>query len=323
MVSLEVQSCDESYCSQPTRVEINIITDSVMIDGKVRVSEKTVEVYQAPKWATVDYLWEVTGGEILSGQGSPLLTVRWDSASTAAQVRLAYNSPFLGGLSTQNPADCSGESVLDVQVLNQFSVNLPFSSTTCIGGSSIITATSEPWDGYYWTITPPVLFSGQGTDSILVQWGPLETNYVITVVPTDTAQYCNFKETRLISSVDVLAPQAILGPVKICPGSTHSYSAVTNNTGVGFTWQVTGGTLTNLNVNQVSVTWDSVGPYALSVQQYAQNALDCISDAAYLSVQNVLSDTSWFIAGPNACLNSEQSYQLNTTIEPNATIIGV
>ncbi|MFN7326704.1 MAG: PKD domain-containing protein, partial [Chitinophagales bacterium] len=317
IVSLEVQSCDESYCSQPTRVEIDIITDSVMVDGEVRVCEKSVEVYRAPKWATVDYHWEVTGGEILSGQGSPVLTVRWDSASTTAQLRLAYSSPFIGGVYEQDPADCSGTSVLDIEVLNQFRVNLPFFSNSCTGGNSIVTATSEPWDAYYWTITPPVPFSGQGTDSILVQWGPTETNYVITVVPTDTTQYCNLKQARFISTLDLLAPQAILGPSKICPGSTYSYSAVASNTGVGFTWQVTGGVIIEYINNQVIVTWNPEGPYALSVQQYFQSAPDCISNATSLPVQNVLSDTSWEIDGPPACLNTTKNYQISSELEPN------
>ena len=90
-----------------------------------------------------------------------------------------------------------------------------------------------------------------------------------SVVLTDNGNtYCGGPHG---ASFVVVPPQAppdtILGPFAICPGSTHSYTGVSNDPAMVLKWKVTGGTPT-IGIGQtLAITWNAAGPYAISLSQ--------------------------------------------------------
>ena len=161
-VSLAVMGCDSTYCDDPTSVIIPIIPSTVLINGPMVVCQNASATYTVPKWISTYYDWQVTGGVILSGQGTNTVTIQWGPGPTPGTITLNYSSNFLGGLPGHDPSDCTGMANLTVNIKPRFDISGPF--IACLKTTSTFNAT--PGGAYTWTITPSVPFSGQNSSSI-------------------------------------------------------------------------------------------------------------------------------------------------------------
>ncbi|MCA0237918.1 MAG: PKD domain-containing protein [Bacteroidetes bacterium] len=317
-VVLEVANCDSTYCDGPVSITVPIISPTTAISGDNVVCENSVATYTVPKWMSVYYNWQVSGAISWTGQGTNTITVQWGAAPGPGIINLQYYSSFLGGLPGHDPEDCGGMASLTVAIKPAFDITAP-PSPTCVNTSSTFFATATPSATYTWTVTPTAPFTGQGTNSITVNWTTGPGNYVITAVPTNPAAYCNGIATATMRVVEVQKPDAITGPIEICPGISYTYFGQTTQTGVGFVWTITGGTPASATGNPVMITWNPTGPYAIGLQNSLLNAPFCPSDSIQLKIKPKLINGPLTITGPPACINTTQNYIAGPAQHPEAT----
>ena len=319
-IILEVDDCDSTYCDNPTSAIVPIIPLTTDITGPIVVCENSTEVYTLPKWMTTTYQWDVTGGVVLSGDGSHQATIQWGPAGVGT-IHVDYFSTFLSGLPGHDDPDCTGSADLIVNILPEFDVVNFGPNVVCIGESSSISATNIPSTDYNWTISPSVPFSGQGTETINVNWSSGGT-YVISATPNDPNAYCNSTQTTVVQVMDIEPAIGIDGPIDICLNEPYFYSAVTASSGVNFNWSITGGTLSSPIGPAVEVTWtDPVGPYILTLTQQMQTAPFCSSPPiSIMPVEKVLVDPIVILPG-DSCKNILTNFSAGPPQHAHATYL--
>ena len=317
-VSLYVTGCDSLYCDDTVSVIVPIIPSTTLINGEINVCQNATSTYTVDKWISAYYDWMVTGGIVLAGQGTNTVTILWGPGPTGT-ITLNYSSDFLSGLPGHEPEKCMGTAKLTVNIKPRFDVTGPVPSVVCLNSTSAFFATAAPLATYTWTITPAIAFTGQGTNIITVNWNTGPGTFVITATPTNPAVYCNSVVTKVIKVLEVPPPDAIVGPVEICPGDTYTYLAQGSVPGVAFDWSVVGGTPSTFTGNPISVTWNAVGPYFIAVKHTSLTPPYCMSDTIQLKLVPKLITGPLTITGPPACINSTQNYAAGPAQHPEAT----
>ncbi|PHI20979.1 hypothetical protein CEQ90_04645 [Lewinellaceae bacterium SD302] len=305
-IFLDVNGCDDDYCPVPATAIVPIISPTTIIDGLVEVCENGVATYTAPKWASVAYDWQVSGGDILSGMGTNTIVVQWGAAPGPGTIDLNYFSDFLGGLPGQDPENCGGSGTLSVDIRPAFDIGGP--TLVCAGTNSSFFATSFPSNSYTWTISPAASFTGQGSAFINVNWNNGPGTYLITATPNDPTAYCNDAVNISVRVLEVPKPTGIEGAVEICPGETATYFGQTSESGVGFSWVVTGGSPTSALGNPLEVNWGATGPYRLELRQFLLSNPFCTSDSVLLDISPKDLFESITVSGPSGCTNDILSY---------------
>jgi PKD repeat protein len=315
-VSLITSGCDSLYCDDTTKVVVPIITSTVNIDGPLLVCQNSTETYTIPKWISTLYTWSIGGGTILAGQGTNTVVVQWGPGPSSGTLSVQYASSFLSGLPGQEPLDCQGSANINVNIQPAFSISGPLPAVACANSSSVFSA--SPTDSYNWSISPAAAFSGNGTSTINVNWGSPGT-HTITAVPVNPV-YCNSLATTLISVVQPVPPDSILGESLICPGQTYTYFGQGLASGNTYDWTVTGGSPASFTGDPLVVTWNAVGPYGISLAQTQLQAPFCISAPISLSITPKQINGPLSLSGTGSCTNALGSYTLSPTQNPEAII---
>lgn len=134
------------------------------------------------------YIWQTSGGDIIAGQGTAKVTVRW----TAANQRTL----------TVTPSNPCGTGQAFTKPIN---VQSPPEQSSEITGPTIAALTTEEYSvtnvpnvNYQWNIeggTGGRIISGQGTNRIQVAW-EREGNFIVKVTPMN---FCNNGPERLLN----------------------------------------------------------------------------------------------------------------------------
>lgn len=180
------------------------------------------------------------------------------------------------------------------------------SATPC--GSSRETYTTESgMTGYVWTVTGGTIYSGQGTNSLTVDWNATGAGS-ISVAYKPNASCALSAPTSQTISIQSLPVVTITGNTGVCAASTHTYSAPAGMT--TYTWAITGGTINSgQGSNSISVTWGS-GPGGNLSLTYG-NACSAAAPATLPVTINALPVPA--ISGLNSvCAGSQQTYTTAT-----------
>lgn len=197
------------------------------------------------------YTWTVPPGvTINAGQGTLVVNLTWNSPS-GGDVCVTFTN-----VCGTSPATC-----LPITVNQPAVPTAPTGATiVCAGGTEIYTTTTNPnATNYIWTVTAPAtIVSGQGTNSIVVNWGNVPAGSVC------------IKETSLCGTSQPVCLPVQIGAAPASPTvagsnvgctsgvSNYSISAISGAT--SYDWQVTGGTITGGNGSTiVQVTWNASG----------------------------------------------------------------
>ncbi|MFH1319714.1 MAG: hypothetical protein ABII90_03560, partial [Bacteroidota bacterium] len=144
---------DTTQCDPPVTSSISG-PDSVCLND---TDDYTVDLHLGST-----YNWTITGGSVLSGQGTNTATVKWGGTGQVGNVRIVETD------------DCSSGSPIDL------AVNIHTLPTSSISGKNQVTeyTTGEPYSvtgrsgyTYTWTITGGTQASGGTTANITVDWG--------------------------------------------------------------------------------------------------------------------------------------------------------
>lgn len=163
--------------------QIPNIPTSIAGDGSVCI--ETNSTYSLPNQSGITYTWEVSGGEILSGQGTSAVVIRWISTGDQKVSVIASNdcgkSPTItkqirSTKAPDQPAEIQGETIIPIGQAKY--------QTTAVDGLN-----------YRWSILGNgKIIAGQGTASITVSW-EIEGKFELSV---EAQNECNFGPKRVL-----------------------------------------------------------------------------------------------------------------------------
>ncbi|MFZ4635469.1 MAG: hypothetical protein ACOYNO_14795, partial [Saprospiraceae bacterium] len=185
-------------------------------NGNTVVCAGNIETYTTPPVVGVsDYLWQVSGGTIISGDSSPVVQVIWNP-----------NTPT-GSLCVAAQNDCGVSTVACTTVNMITTLPLPSVSgdaTLCAGTTGTYSIVPVPGaQTYDWTVpSNGVILSGQNTASILVNWLSTPGGDVCVFAAND----CDTSATACFNvNISPALPLPVLsGDGVLCAGTSGSYS---------------------------------------------------------------------------------------------------
>ncbi len=195
------------------------------------------------------YNWTVPPGvTINSGQGTTNVSLTWNSM-TGGSVCVTYS----------NSCGTSDPTCLPITIQQAAVPTQPVGATTaCAGATQNYQTTANPnATSYNWTVTAPAtIVSGQGSNSITVNWG----NSTAGSVCVSEVSSCGTSQPVCLP-VQITAPPtmpALTGSATGCDGGVANYSITAIAGATSYAWQVTGGTITSgAGTTAIAVTWNA------------------------------------------------------------------
>ncbi len=204
--------------------------------------------------------WVVSGGTVISGNGTSSVQIQWTSGGIHTIVA-----------TTLNPANwCNATATFVVSVI---AVPPPLAitgpQTVCPGTAYSYTVTpSGPGYTYYWTATGGSIIGSNTGPTVTVQWsgaGTLSVQQVLT-----TAPFC--KSAPISIPIGIVSIASITGPSTVCMDQTVTYSAGPPNPNIVYTWTIedglsnpsSAGSITGgQGTNSITVLWHGPGGSAV------------------------------------------------------------
>jgi gliding motility-associated-like protein len=242
-------------------VNVTIINvPSPTITGNLNVCQGVNPTYSVTNNVGNTYNWTVTNGTIVSGQGTNSIVVNWGN-STSGTVSVIETTPTPGSCAN-NPATSVNVTITPLPTPTISGGN---NQLICQGTNPTYSVTNNPGNTYNWviTVTGASIVSGQGTSSIVVDWGAT-TNGTIQVTETTPAPSSCAGVSSLVNLTRITTPNTtITGNFNLCADGTATYTAPNPpSTPAGltynYTWQINGGTVvapSTLNSNPITVKW--------------------------------------------------------------------
>jgi gliding motility-associated-like protein len=178
----------------------------------------------------------------------------------------------------------------------------------------------NPTSTYTWVITNGTIASGQGTDSITVDWSSTSGTGIVSVVEiTDLGCESPVPVTLNVSINVVLTPVAPTGPTLFCANQAQGIIYTTLFTpGSTYNWVAVGGNIVSGNgTATVMVDWTAPGPqtvylYYDETSTTATNVCFGTSDTLAITI-NPSPSTSAIAGNNNVCVGDSGSFSVNNT----------
>lgn len=172
--------------------------------------------------------------------------------------------------------------------------------------------TGAPGQTFEWTVVGGSVAGGQGTASILVDWGPANPAAGLTVVTIDPGTTCrSLPATMPVTVNQVLATQTPAGTASFCVNAgSQTFSIPVPSPGSTYNWAFTGASstgavITGQGTASITVTFVQPGSASLIVTETSSTPLsNCFGTSAPLSVTVLASpDTTLAVqsSAPAAC----------------------
>ena len=267
------------------------------ISGVTAICENNSATYTIPSNTGRTYVWTVTGGTISSGQGSTSINVAWGAFGTGTAV---VNE-------TISATSCNTTTVAYNITKNAYPTPvISGSGTVCLNSTTSYSIANNSGRTYVWSVTGGVIGSGQGTNSISINWAGVGLG---TVNVSDSVNSTGCKTNAVTYQVNVNnSPNPIIsGSTVSCQNQIKTYST-TANIGSAYTWFVNNGTITSgAGTNTISVLWPSVGARSLQVTDSIL-AGGCKTTTPPYNVTVYLTPTPVISGVSNICANNSANY---------------
>ena len=311
-VSLSIPASCTGTCSNSATVIAPVVYPSLNIDGPLVACVGSSTTYSLPTLPGTLYSWSLpSGGGTIQGPSgnNEGITVNWGSTPGTYVVQCDYYNPV---------TKCGGSSTRTVVVKDRFQIyGAPASCVGCTGfygtfsGNAIWTVTDQSLNvvagptgpsatfSYVWPVIP-----GAGT-------------YTVTAVPQVPANFCNASSSVTVNVAPVPVLTTPVGPLVVCPGSTHSYTTTTSIPGMPVQWTVTpsgSATIvpTGADNTTAQITFTGTGPYTIMATQPCANW--CISGSSPpLTVNPVPPPGPITPSGP-VCIDAIVSYSIPSPV---------
>ncbi len=294
-IELEGFGCN-STCNSPTVEKIPVIADSIPIQGPTLLCDDDEAVYSIPPLPGSTYSWSVSStlGTIIEDHG---YYIRVKITGDNGTVSLSYTNPVLA---------CSGSTSLNVTAKPRLIFSMP--SEVCQNDTDAYIFT-HPID---WTILDTAgqqVYADSNTTEVYMFW-PVISPGDYTLIVGRGEFYCE----DLYFQISVLAPpdtvDTIYGPKTICQDKAYDYS-VDPKSGFAVEWIIQGGSPSSALGNQVSVRWDTTGPYVIKAAYRQLEAPNCLSDYHVQMIGEAYTGSPKIIAADSACGGDTMHVKLN------------
>ncbi|MEY4593806.1 MAG: hypothetical protein RIQ47_216, partial [Bacteroidota bacterium] len=218
----------------------------------------------------------VCGGGTLTLAANGAASYVWSTGSTDDTITVSglttAGSPY-DFIVTGTSGSCSAIDTITITI-QPTPVTGPIvgTDTVCQNQNAVIYSVNPVAGNYVWSINGGTIQSGQGTNSITVDWGT-SGNGIITVIDS-AANTCpgNTQNINVFVSPAPVAP-VVTGNATPCANATLSYN-VFATPGSTFNWSVNGGSIVGSNTSPtVIVQWAASGNGTVSV--FETNAAGC------------------------------------------------
>lgn len=180
-------------------------------------------------------------------------------------------------------------------------------------------ATGQSGSTFTWTVQGGSIVSGQGTDTVIVNWDNAASGQ-LTVKETNDGG-C---EGQTVKKTVVMLPAptipVVSGPDTACAfGKNLSYS-IPPTSGYTYTWSASGGTINSgAGTNQINVDWGQEGSGFVRIIQ--TNSSGCPSDPDTFNVAIIQNRIDSLLGSPSVCPNSvEIDYSIQSP-DPQSSYI--
>ena len=221
------------------------------ISGNDRVCLNETSIYQVTADAAVlDYIWNVTGGSILSGQGT-------------SQIQVVWTDPLDGDVCLEVVGTCNSDQAdcFNVFVVPELlTPEITGADVVCDG--SIVNYTVNNADtliqDFVWTSDCGVITSGQGTETIELDWTGCPLGGQVCVYGSgecsDSPLFCMDVEGGTIPGDPVIS-----GADESCNSITETYCGTSSDASF-YNWTVVGGVIdSDPALDCIDVTWTQGG----------------------------------------------------------------
>lgn len=193
------------------------------------------------------FSWNVSGNGTILGGGQ----------ANSDTIRISWTDGPLG-IITLNAQACTGATcptpaTIQIPVLTD---NAEISGKDHVCPGSRETYTIEPYNGtnFVWSVANAgIIVSGQGTNSIVVEWpgAVVSGQQIVSVQYQNCYLGCNGQDSLLVS---IVSPFVIDGPVELCEAGSGVFNAflTSNNQALNCNW--------TLYAPNGSTVWNSVAP---------------------------------------------------------------
>lgn len=273
-----------SVCSQSTASVTVVVLPkpAVTISGSASVCPQVQGVwYKASNPQKQQITWGIKGGSIATTSNDSI-SVNWGNASNTAQVWAV----------SKNRLGCPGDTVFFPVTINVIlaTENPKGPDTLCLNEAKNISYRINKTTGsvYTWGIKGGTAVSGQGTNSIKVNWEQVGMCklWVQEESHTSTSHCFGVSDTLMV----IVQPipdsiQKISGPTQVFTFAENLVYEIENPLpGLTYNWQVSGSNITSgQGSNKISVNWENAGTGL--VEAIAKNEFGCESNKATLTVQ--------------------------------------
>ncbi len=186
---------------------------------------------------------------------------------------LASGGPGLYAFSVSYVRDATGSTgIRDFSTTADITLNASpsplISGLTTTPVNSIVPYNTPDVAGiiYLWSVSGGDIQSGQGTNSIIIQWGPGPTG-TVTLTETVIAGGCSRTTIPYNVTITDIPDPLVFGSSSVCVNSVETYSTpfISSHT---YSWSVTGGTYTTGPTdNIINVLWVTPGSAEVTVTE--------------------------------------------------------
>ena len=244
------------------------------------------------------YLWNVTGGSIISGAGTSCIQVKWNN-TYSGPTTVSLELPGCG------TAPCPGTTTIPVPVLYP---NLPINGPVilCAGASGSYTLPTLPGTYYTWTVNGgPYSFNKVDRNSPYVNITFMTPGtYWVKCEYDNPLAGCDGVDSL---QVDILPEFTIFGNQEVCDGDIVPYYS---SGPANWTVSPAGPIITGNGTNNINVTW-STGTYVVSAVPL-NPAVFC-NDSAFINVEVIAKPILNNIIGPDSiCPGKNFTYSISS-----------
>ena len=287
-LSLSLGGCPNAgYCPVAYRQIIPVMGSSNEVIGPEVVCNGAIASYKIPPFEGTEINWTVSpGGQILAGQGTPQILVKWNAAGYGNQqvVGVEYDNCILS---------CGGMSSLEINVLQDLAIT--GRPDLCSGDTLDLTlyevGAGIPVEGQW------VLQSVSG--EVVAEWPSPVSNliaaldfpagsYELLGIASEGATFCVDTVRKEIEIYAIPpSPLDIEGDLRVCTGGHSVMTALPAADSVDTRWEIFDGTGTIRYGNQINHLWGAEMPFSMEVRHVSLDGGRCYSPPLVVNLDEV------------------------------------